>query len=143
MDAVKFDYNIKKQIMNTTTDEQEIEKLLYTYQDALNASSVENAISLYAKNGQFLPTNAPSATGPEQLKASYKMVFKTIQLNVAFHIEEIVVSGDLAFARTHSHGTNLVHATGKTSAEENRELFVFQKENGEWKISRYMFNKTT
>jgi len=25
--------------------------------------------------------------------------------------------------------------------EENRELFILQKENGSWKIDRYMFNK--
>lgn len=25
--------------------------------------------------------------------------------------------------------------------EENRELFVFERENNEWKIARYMFNK--
>ncbi len=25
--------------------------------------------------------------------------------------------------------------------EENRKLFILQKENGSWKIDRYMFNK--
>jgi hypothetical protein len=38
-------------------------------------------------------------------------------------------------------GSTLIHATGETVPEENRELFVLQKENGSWKIDRYMFNK--
>jgi len=58
-----------------------------------------------------------------------------------FFIDEIVVNGDYAFARTTSQGTTLIHTSGETVAEENRELFVLQKINGQWKISRYMFNK--
>ncbi|MEZ4827781.1 MAG: hypothetical protein R3C61_16075 [Bacteroidia bacterium] len=48
----------------------------------------------------------------------------------------------MAFAVTTSKGTTLIHATGDTIPEANRELFVFEKVNGEWKIARYMFNKT-
>jgi hypothetical protein len=48
----------------------------------------------------------------------------------------------MAFAVTSSKGTTLIHATGATVPEENRELFVFEKDNGAWRIARYMFNKT-
>ena len=47
-----------------------------------------------------MPSNAPSAIGQEQVKTSYEFVFKTIQLNIEFFIDEIVVNGDYAFART-------------------------------------------
>ena len=125
------------------TDKTAIENLLFSYRDALNASSVADVLLLYTQDGAFMPTNAPSAIGNNQLEESYALIFKTIQLHVAFHIHEIVVSGDLAFATTSSNGTTLVYANGQTVPEENRELFVLQKENGAWKISRYMFNKTT
>jgi ketosteroid isomerase-like protein len=90
----------------------------------------------------FMPTNAPTAKGQEQLKGSYELVFKTIRIHIEFIIEEIVVSGDYAYAVTNSKGTTLIHANGQTVPEENRELFVLQKDNGQWKIARYMFNKT-
>ena len=48
----------------------------------------------------------------------------------------------MAFAVTSSKGTTLIKAIGETIPEANRELFVFEKVNGEWKIARYMFNKT-
>ncbi len=39
-------------------------------------------------------------------------------------------------------GQNIVIQGARgTVPEENRELFVLQKENGSWKIDRYMFNK--
>ena len=125
-----------------TTEQSAIEKLLYSYRDALNASDVSKVLPLYTKDGVFMPTNAPTAKGQEQLKSSYQFVFKTIQLNIKFFVEEIVVSGDYAYAVTNSKGTALIHANGQTISEENRELFVFQKDNGQWKVARYMFNKT-
>ncbi|PIF45982.1 uncharacterized protein (TIGR02246 family) [Chryseobacterium sp. 52] len=121
---------------------KDIEKTLYAYENALNASSTEQVLPLYTQNGIFMPQGGPSAEGQEQLKGAYDFVFKTLQLNVKFTIDEITLINDsYAIARTMSKGTQLIHAENKTSPEENRELFVLEKENGEWKIARYMFNK--
>lgn len=121
---------------------QEIEKLLMDYKVSLNTSNAEKATSLYSKDGIFMPSGAPSATGKEQIKGAYDFVFSQIQLAIEFYIEEITVENSFAYAVTSSKGSTLIYATGKTVPEENRELFVFEKENGIWKIARYMFNKT-
>ncbi|WP_082815671.1 YybH family protein [Flavobacterium chilense] len=131
-----------KQVEMNTTEKKDIEKLLFSYRDALNTSDVSKVLSLYAQNGVFMPTNAPTAKGLEQLKSSYDFVFKAIQLNIDFFIDEIDVQGETAYAITNSKGTTLIHASGQTIPEENRELFVLVKEDGKWKIARYMFNKT-
>lgn len=134
--------NISNQnTMEQTTERTAIEKVLFSYRDALNASDVNKVLPLYTNDGVFMPSNAPSAIGQEQVKAAYEFVFSQIQLNIQFYIDEIVVNGDYAFARTTSKGTTLVHANKQAVAEENRELFVLQKTNGQWKIARYMFNK--
>jgi len=134
--------NISNQTtMEQTTEKTAIEKLLFSYRDALNTSDVNKVLPLYTNDGVFMPSNAPSAIGQEQVKAAYEFVFSQIQLNIEFYVDEIVVNGDYAFARTTSKGTTLIHANKQTVAEENRELFVLQKANGQWKIGRYMFNK--
>ena len=130
-----------KQVKMATTEQSAIEKMLLSYRDALNASDVSKVLTLYTNDGVFMPSNGPSAIGQEQIKGSYEFVFKTIQLNIEFFIDEIVVNSDYAFARTTSKGTTLIHANGQTIPEENRELFVLQKVGEQWKISRYMFNK--
>ncbi|HQQ96327.1 MAG TPA: SgcJ/EcaC family oxidoreductase [Cyclobacteriaceae bacterium] len=127
--------------MERTTERLAIEKLLFSYRDALNASDVSKVLSLYTNDGVFMPSSAPSAIGQEQVKAAYEFVFSQIQLHIEFYVDEIVVHGDYAFARTTSKGTTLIHANGQTVPEENRELFVLQKMGGQWKIARYMFNK--
>jgi len=123
-------------------DKAAIETLLQTYKKSLNTSDAKLAQSLYTNDGVFMPTEAPSAIGHENILKSYEFIFTQIQLNIEFYIDEITVEGDFAFAVTSSKGTTLIHATGDTIPEANRELFVFEKVNGDWKIARYMFNKT-
>lgn len=127
--------------MESNIEKTAIEQLLFSYRDALNASDVNQVLSLYTQDGVFMPSAAPTSIGQAQVKGAYEFVFSNIQLNIEFFIDEIVVNGEYAFARTVSRGTTHVHATGETVPEENRELFVLQKENGSWKIARYMFNK--
>ena len=123
-------------------EKKKIEELLNVYQTSLNTSDAKLAQSLYTKDGIFMPTEAPSGIGAEGILKSYEFVFSQIQLNIEFFIEEIEVEGNMAFAVTSSKGTSLIHAIGETIPEANRELFVFEKVDGEWKIARYMFNKT-
>jgi len=122
-------------------DKEQIEKLLMVYKESLNTSDVKKAVDCYTKDGVFMPSSAPTARG-NNIKGAYEFVFSQIQLNIEFFIEEIVIENNIAFALTTSKGTTLIHATNETVPEENRELFVFEKENNKWKIARYMFNKT-
>ena len=134
-------YNQKTEIMEKE-EKNQIEKLLLVYQKSLNTSDAKLAQSLYTKDGVFMPTEAPSGIGAEGILKSYEFVFSQIQLNIEFFIEEIVVEGNMAFAVTSSKGTVKIHANGIEAPEANRELFVFEKVDEEWKIARYTFNKT-
>lgn len=131
----------KTEIMEKAAKKQ-IEELLNEYKRSLNTSDAKLAQSLYTKDGVFMPTEAPSGIGSEGILKSYEFVFSQIQLNIEFFIEEIAVEGNMAFAVTSSKGTVKIHANGVEAPEANRELFVFEKVDGAWKIARYMFNKT-
>jgi uncharacterized protein (TIGR02246 family) len=135
------DKSIQKTEIMEKEEKNQIEKLLLVYQKSLNTSDAKLAQSLYTKDGIFMPTEAPSGIGSEGILKSYEFVFSQIQLNIEFFIEEIVVEGNMAFAVTSSKGTVKIHANGAEAPEANRELFVFEKVDGDWKIARYMFNK--
>ena len=136
-----IDQSKNKDVMEKLEKER-IENLLGEYKKSLNTSDAKLAQSLYTKDGVFMPSGAPSAIGSENILRSYEFIFSQIQLDIEFHIDEILVEGEFAFATTSSKGKTLIHATGETIPEENRELFVFEKVNNDWKIARYMFNKT-
>jgi uncharacterized protein (TIGR02246 family) len=119
--------------------------LLAKYNDALNASSTDAVMPLYAEDGVFMPPYSQSAVGSAAVRKAYDAVFKAITLNVQFTIAEIVeLDPDWAFARTNSAGTTTDHATGTKSEEGNQELFIVKKDrDGAWKIARYNFSPTS
>ena len=126
---------------NTEEEKNAIEATLMNYESVLNASDVDGILALYAEDGVFMPTEAPTAAGKEQIRAAYEQVFGIIKLDVAFSIDEIVQSFNFAFARTISRGEVTLLAEGIALPEENRELFILKKTDDDWKIARYMFNK--
>lgn len=135
-----FSNSKNNQIMMTQA-QKSIEVLLKSYEAALNASDTEAVLKLYAEDGVFMPSEAPTSLGKTQVEAAYNYVFSQIKLNIEFAIDEIEVAGEFAFARTISRGTTDVLAAGITVPEENRELFVLKKVKDDWKIARYIFNK--
>ncbi len=121
--------------------EPEIRDLLQTYERALNTSDAALAASCYLSDGMFMPTTLPTSQGTA-LEDAYAQTFAAISLHVTFTIDDLVAASDtMAYALTRSNGVQTIHATGAESVESNREIFIFGKEDGAWKISRYMFNK--
>ena len=119
---------------------QEITNALKAYENSLNTSDTKAAMALYGNDPIFMAEYANAFVGRDAVQQGYEHVFRTLKLNVRFTVHEIVdMGGDLAYARTTSAGKQEMLATHKMSEEANNELFIFRKENGQWKIHRYLF----
>jgi uncharacterized protein (TIGR02246 family) len=123
--------------------EQQLRTLLATYETSLNASDAARIEQLYAEDGVFIPAGFPTASGRPAVRGAYDAVFSNIRIAIHFTVDELMVKGDVAYARTHSAGTSTVVATGASGPEKNRELFIFSRGANGWKIARYMFNKAS
>ena len=124
-------------------EEEAVAGVLAEYERALNASSTEQVMKLYAPDGVFMAQHFPSSVGADSVRKAYDSVFAAITLKVKFDIAEVrQLAPEWAMARTNSKGTVNVHATGKTNPEANQELFLFQKLGDSWKIARYCFSTT-
>jgi len=119
----------------------DIRALLDSYQSALNSSDVDRIMPLYSEDGAFMPANKPTSVGQVQVKTAYQHVFKAIDLDIEFHIDEIERQGDIAFVRTSSDGEITLLNDNIVVKNNTRELFVMKRVNDEWKIHQYMFNK--
>jgi len=122
------------------TDSKEIEQVINRYETELNASNTEAIMKFYSKSPIFMPQHSTAQVGREAVKAAYDNVFNTIKLNVKFTIHEVEVNGDTAWVRTSSDGQTRILAADAMVTEGNNELFIFKKENGSWKIFRYLFS---
>lgn len=122
-------------------DEVEIRALLATYERSLNDSDAALAAACYTADGVFMPTTLPTLSGAA-MSDGYAGIFRNVRLSVTFTVDELVVASEsVAYALTRSNGVQTVNATGEKSKESNREVFIFARERGPWKISRYLFNK--
>ena len=125
-------------------DRTKIETVLSSYETALNASDADAVMALYADDGVFMPQHSAPNVGKNAVRAAYTGVFKVIELDIKFTVDEILqVAPGWAIARTRSEGFVTVKATGGNGPEANQELFVFKKQDGgDWKIARYIFSTT-
>lgn len=124
-----------------TKDKEVVEKLITTYFDALNAGNAENVTALFTKTGVLLAQAAPTATGTEQVNGTFKYVFDNFKYALKVSVGEVVVQGKYAIVSSTSTGSFVIKAKNETVPAEYRETFILQKENGVWKIARYMYNQ--
>jgi len=117
-----------------------INEVIHQYEQSLNASDTESILKLYGKDPIFMPQHAPAQVGRDQVRAAYEQVSDTIKLNLKFTVYEIEAFGNLAYARTSSAGKITIRANDEIVNEDANELFIFRKEDGEWKIHRYIFS---
>ena len=127
-------------MVHADTNNAEIQGVISKYESALNASNADNVLKLYGNNPTFMPQHAPAQVGRTAVKQAYDNVFNTIKLDIKFSIHEVEVLGDTAWARTNSAGKTRILADNVVVNEGNNELFIFKKENGEWKIHQYLFS---
>ena len=117
-----------------------IKDLIKTYETALNTNDLETILGLYGREPVFMPQHAPALVGRDAVRAGYEQVFASIKLNIRFDVYEIEETGDWAWARTSSAGRTRILAAGVEVTEGNNELFIFRREQGEWRIHRYLFS---
>ncbi|MGO6984186.1 YybH family protein [Rhizobium leguminosarum] len=130
-----------KPMSQLQADKTAIENVVDVYSTTISRSDAEALVSLFTHDGVVMAPDAPTMAGAGQLKAFFDHGFTMIRMNAKIHVDEIAVSGEYAFARCHSEVHMTLLETNVSHFEENRELFVFRKDSGTWKIARYMFNK--
>ena len=127
-------------IAHADTNQADIQEVISEYESALNTSNADAVMKLYGKNPTFMPQHAPAQVGRAAVKQAYDNVFNTIKLDIKFSTHEVEVLGDTAWARTSSAGKTRILANDVVVNEGNNELFIFKKENGDWKIHEYLFS---
>jgi len=123
-------------------DKQKIVEVLHHYQKGTNTADAKLTASLYTEDAIMIPAGFATNFGKEAIFRFYDYAFSLLQLTLEFDINEdqIIIDGDTAYATTSSKGTRFYRENKETVPEINRELWLFKKMGGQWKIARYMFN---
>ncbi len=119
---------------------EEIKRLLETYQRGLNQANLDLVKSVYADDAVVIGQPFPTATGLEEILSLYADFLSKLDFNVQFDLLEMELRDNLGFIRTHSHGTIVPKGQTPAGSEGNRELFIVKKIADTWKFYRYIFN---
>ena len=134
-------FSVRQGDFDESHDRAEIQAVLKSYEQSLNASDVNGVVKLYTDDAVLMAPGNPSAVGIQAVQATYTGIFQAIRLNITFQIAELqVLSPDWAFLRTNSSGQITILANGVVIPEGNQELFLLRKSHGQWKIARYSFS---
>jgi uncharacterized protein (TIGR02246 family) len=99
-------------------------------------------VALFTEDCVRMPQGGPATVGRQALEAAYRHDFAEVwktQAKVKLHAEEVIVSGDYAFAR----GTDIVLQDQDDMQVEETEkwLFIYRRQpDGTWKFHWITFN---
>jgi uncharacterized protein (TIGR02246 family) len=112
--------------------------------EADNRSDLERVIAYYADDAVLLPPNEPPARGREAIRPRYAALFAAFAPAIESRIEEVCVSGPLAFVRGHNGGRMAARAGGGDRALDDVYLMLLRRgTDGEWRISHLMWHRAS
>lgn len=118
-------------------DEQAIRDLIGTWLRATREGNVEAVLDLMTPDVVFLVPGQPAMQGRDAFEKALRGMLATHAIDSSSEIEEIGVSGDMAYSRTRlsvtitsKHGATPLQRTGHT-------LSILRKGgDGKWRLSR-------
>jgi len=126
--------------MNKQSESTAVLNLLTDYANALNAANTALIPSFYTEEGQLMPDGLKNLTKKDLLRNSQKF-FKQISFQIAYAAPDTIIDGNYAFVQTTAKTTTKNLRVNKIEDQTTRDFFVLRKENEDWKILRYIFNK--
>jgi uncharacterized protein (TIGR02246 family) len=123
-------------------DEKAVREAITAYEKGLNTSDAAGVVKLFTADAVVMAPNNSPAVGKEVIGKVYEGLFKAVKLDIKFEVDEVkVLSDKWAMARTRSKFTVKV-GDAAPQPDANQELFLFQKEDGQWRIARYSYSST-
>lgn len=117
-------------------DEQAIHAVHTAWIAAVNAGDLERLMTMLTDDLVLLsPGQAP--TGREGFKASFANACATMTFKCVSDLEEVVVAGDVAYARAKDSLTIAPRAGGETQRFAGYRMTVYRKQpDGRWLLAR-------
>lgn len=128
---------------STAQDEAAIQEILQRNEDMWNAANPEAVLGDYAEEIVQMPPEEPAIVGKEALRASWQEFLDENTSVWDLTVEDIQISGDLAFARGEYTAATTEKDDGEIEEEEGNTVFVLRRESdGTWKIIIEIWTET-
>jgi uncharacterized protein (TIGR02246 family) len=118
-------------------DKQRISNLIDTWGRESAAGDLDKILLLMDEDAVFLVAGRPPMRGREEFAAQFKTVIEQFRIDVTSDIQEIEISGDLAYCWNKLSVTMTPWQGGKPNRRTGPVLTIFRKkESGNWVLFR-------
>jgi uncharacterized protein (TIGR02246 family) len=109
--------------------------------DAMNASSPDGVLAVWAEDGVLMPPHHPAVRGAPAIAAYFRDLFARAALRFSFSSSEVLVSGDLAVERVTYRASMQPRAGGPATGDEGKGLHVLRRQaDGSWRLIQDLWN---
>ena len=120
--------------------EEEVKAAILAYEEAYEAGDVERLMTLYADDVVSIPPGYPMVQGKEAVEAGYRDFFAAYTLERDFNILDLEVHGNTASRLMEWTNVWTPREDGETITEVGHCVFDYEKIDGEWKVTREIWN---
>jgi uncharacterized protein (TIGR02246 family) len=119
------------------TTEQSIRNLIALWHSTTAAGDVDAVLDLMTEDVVFLAAGQPPMRGREAFATGLRGLLTQRRIESTFQIQEIIVSGDLAYAWTQLSVRIITRESGEAMVREGNALSILRKEaDGKWRVMR-------
>ena len=121
----------------TETDRAAITKTTAELLAAVNASSVDRCLAVWAADGVLMPPHHPSVQGHEAIGDYFRSAFSRRRFRFTFTSSDIQLAGDTALERV-TYTAIMWSESGASPIEEvGKGLHVYRRQSdGSWKLTQ-------
>ena len=121
-------------------DKQLISELTQSWVDVTNNEDIEGLLGILTTDVIIFSPNAEPLKSKSSIKETYGPYYQAYDLEITADINEIHISGNLAYVWTLVEGTRTQRDAKETDNFEYNNLWVLKKNESGWKLWRLMFN---
>jgi uncharacterized protein (TIGR02246 family) len=117
-------------------DKQKIRDLIDTWGRASAAADLEKILSLMDEDAVFLRAGHPPMRSRKAFATQFEEAIKQVRIEVSSDIQEVEISGDLAYCWNQLSVTMTPLKGGDSMRHTGPVLTVFRKKEGNWVLFR-------
>jgi len=121
--------------------ESDIDALFLAWKEAVLSKDIARVASLVTEDCEFWANAAPPLQGREALRSTLQTFYATYSHRQEFERQELLLAGELAFARGIERNFLTPLAGGPEISQSQRAFMVIRREpDGCWRFARGMTN---
>lgn len=107
-----------------------------------NARDIASVLGYYAEGAMLMPPGAAPVTGFAAIRDRYEDLFRSWQPAIEGRVDEVAVSGNVAWVRGHNGGMlrSLVPGTADRALDDVYLMTLRRQPGGGWEIARLMWH---